>query len=271
MAFATYDAIIAAIAAGQFNDFNPSKIGPAMQGAGVWHSLWTASGTPGVGAAPATTPGTQYSNAAGSINFPAVSTLTRHGLTLGAVASQNCTLMLYDRLVAVSGISIATTGNKTISSAALLRYAATLAVDVQCWLEITTATTTTAAVVSLNSYTNEAGTAARAGATITFPAAATVVGSLIGPMPLQVGDLGIRSVEIGLNVATAAATGILNVVLLKPLAYLPLIANQWNERDLVQQLNALPRIYDTASLALAVLPGAVTALNLWGQLRAAHG
>jgi hypothetical protein len=192
-------------------------------------------------------------------------------LTLGGVATQNCTLMLYDRLCSVSGISVASTGNKTINSGALPRYSAADAVNVQCWLEVTTATTTTAPVVSLNQYTNEGGTTGRAGATITFPAAATVVGSIIGPLPLQAGDLGIRSVEVGLNVATAASAGVVSVTLLRPLALLPLIANVWNEVDLVLQLNQMMRVYDGHNLALAALHTVTTATNYWFRIVVGHG
>lgn len=268
--FASYDELIQKVAAGQFSDFNPYKIGGAMQGAGTWYSLWRLSGTPGAGADPATTPGTQHTKTAGSINFPDVSPAYRHGLSLGAVSNQNCTLMIYDRLCSVSGISLSATGNKTINSSALPRYSGAAAVDVQAWLEITTATTVTAPVVSLNSYTNESGVAARAGATLTFPSAATVLNAFIGPLPLQSGDLGIRSVEAGLNVATAGSAGVCNLVLLKPLAYLPLIANQWNERDLVMQLAALPRIYDGATLAFAILASGSTSAQVWGNLRTGY-
>lgn len=268
--FASYDELISKIAAGQFNDYNPYKVGGAMQAAGVWYSLWRLAGAPGAGADPATTPGTQHTKTAGSVNFPDVSPAYRHAVSMGAVANQNATLMIYDRLCSVSGITLNATGNKTINSSALPRYSGAAAVDVQAWLEVTTATTTTAPIVSLNSYTNQDGTAARAGATLTFPSAATVLNAFVGPLPLQSGDLGIRSVEVGLNVATAAAAGVCNLVLLKPIAYLPLIANQWNERDLVMQLAAMPRIYDGATLAYAVLASSSTSLQMWGNLRTAY-
>jgi hypothetical protein len=85
-----------------------------------------------------------------------------------------------------------------------------------------------------------------------------------------VGDKGVRSVET-LNVGTAGTAGVVTVLLMQPLAFLPIIANQWNERDLVLQLSALPQIYDGASLGLAVLASGTTALNIWGNIRIAYG
>lgn len=271
MPFSSYDDMVSEITSGKFQDFNFQKVTGTMHGAGIWHSLWRVNNTPSAGADPATTPGTAYSNTAGSINFAAQATDTKHIITLGAVATTNCTLMLYDRLVGVSGISVASTGNKTINSTALGRYTGASALDVQCWLEVTTATTTTAAVVNLNSYTNDAGTSGRSGANFTFPAAATVLNSFLGPLPLASGDLGVRSVEVGLNVATAASAGVVNVVLIKPLLYLPLIANQWNERDAVLQITAMPRLFDGASLAMAVLASGTATTTVWGNLRVAWG
>lgn len=270
MGFSSYNDLISEITSGKISDFSFYKSSTAPEAAGVWHSLWTATGTPGIGATPATTPGTQYSSTAGGIVYSDQSPDTKHILTLGAAANQNCTLMLYDRLVAVSGISVASTGNKTVNSSALLRYTGTSARGVQAWLEVTTATTTTAPVVNLASYTDQDGNTAQAGGNITFPAAATNLDALVGPLPIAVGDLGIRSVET-LNVGTAANAGVVNVVLLRPLAFLPLIANQWNERDLVMQLTALPQVFDGATLAMAYLASGTTATQIWGNLRLGWG
>lgn len=267
MGFATYDAIIAAITAGQQIRWDPAKVGGAMQGAGIWHSLARASGTPGAVADPATTPGNAYTNLAGSMNWADQSPDTKHGLTLGGVATGNCTLMVYDRLVGVSQ-SLVSTGDKTINSAALPRY--TDGIGVEVWAEVTTQTATSAAVARLKSYTDDSNNAAQdAVATLTFPAAATLINTLVGPFPILAGDKGVRSVET-MNVATAPTAGVINLLLIKPLFFLPLIANQWNEKDLVLQLAGLDRIYDGASLCFAVLATSGTAVTFWGTLRGAY-
>ena len=345
--FSSYDDIINEMTTnGKKLEWNFNKIGVAMKGAGFWHSMWTDAGTPGAGSNPAASPGAVGNNLTGSMNWAAQTPDLKSIVTLGAVSTQNCTLMLYDRLWGVGGLSSATTGAKTVNSGNLSRYGGPVASaiisgastappivittssahglftgdvvtiasvggntaangtwvvtyltsttfslndstgngaytsggtitrianDVQAWAEVTTASTTTVGVMNLSSYTNQSGTAARAGGNISWPAAATVVGTMIGPFPLQAGDTGVRSIETGITIGTANTAGVFNALLIKPLAYLPLLANQWNERDLVLQMTSLPQVFDAASLAIAVLATSATALNLWGNLKLAYG
>jgi hypothetical protein len=266
--FTSYDDIINELTVNDKGlDWSFMKAGPAAQAAGEWVSLFAATGNPGAGANPAATPGTAWTDVDGSIKFPDTTPDTKHILTFGAASSVSCSLMLVDRLCGVGSIVLTPTGNKTINSLTLPRYAS--GQNVEAWLEVTTATTTTPAVLSINSYTNEAGVAARVGTTVTMPAAATVLRHM-ERFPLQAGDKGVRAVST-VNVATAAAAGQIAVILLRPLVTIPIIANTWNERDLVLQLAALPRVYDGASLALMQLATATTATNHWGQVRLAYG
>ncbi len=267
--FASYDDMISEMTTnGKSLDWSFMKVGSAMQGAGNWHRLWIASGSPGVGTEPATTPGAALTNDAASMNWANQSPDLKSLVTFGAVATQNCTLMLYDRLSAVGGLSSASTGAKTVNSAAIGRY--TSGVGTQAWVEVTTASTTTQAVMAMNQYTSDV-TTGRAGGNINWPAAATVKDCMIGPLPLQAGDKGVKSVEVGVNIVTANTAGVFNLVILKPLAYLPLIANQWNERDLVLQLASMPNIADGASLGLAILASSATAATVWGRVGVAYG
>lgn len=253
-----------------------TKIAPAAaEAAGVWQSLWKGVGNPGAGADPAATPGTVYvtdagSATAGAIWFPDRSTDLRFLTAFGAVASQNCTLMLYDRLAGVSGISLASTGNKTVNSGALDRYSGTAADDNEVWLEVTTATTTTAPVVSLNSYTSADGTTAQSGGTVTFPAAATDLHTMI-KMPMSATKKGVRSVEAGLNVGTAAAAGAVNVLIIKPIAFLALAANVYNETSFLDDVLMLPQIFDNATLGLAILATTTTAVTVTGKVSCVYG
>jgi hypothetical protein len=252
------------------------KIAPQnAEAAGVWATLWKGVGNPGAGADPATTPGTVHitdaGNAtAGAIWFPDRSTDLRYLLSLGAVATQNCTLMLYDRLAGVSGISCASTGSKTINSGALDRYSGTAAAGNEAWLEVTTASTTTAAIVNLNSYTSADGTTGQVGGSVTWPAVATDVGTLI-QLPLAASKQGIRSIEAGLNVGTANTASVVNVIIIKPLAKIPLLANVWNEISFLDDTMGLPRIFDNATLGLAILATATTAVSVWGTVNCAYG
>lgn len=261
---------------GKADLWNFYKIAPAAStAAGVWQSLWKGVGNPGAGADPAVSTGTAYDTdattaVAGSMWFPDRSTDQKFLMSFGAVANATCTLMLYDRLVGVSGISTATTGNKTISSLALTRYTGTDAILNEVWLEVTTATTVTAPVVSLNSYTTADGTAAASGGTVTFPAAATTISSMI-QVPLSATKQGVRSIEIGLNVGTASTAGIVNVCIIRPIARIPLLLNVWNEISLLDDVMGLPRIYDNATLGLALMGSAAQTTTVWGKISCAYG
>jgi hypothetical protein len=265
MGFTSYNDIINAISvSGKIFDYFFWKSAPVVQAAGQWGSMWYANGEPGAGADPAATPGTQYDNVIASIYAPDCDPETRHGLTFGAVSSQNLSLMLYDRLIGVSGLALGSTGDKNISSSALPRY--TDGIGVMAALEITTGSTA-AGTMSLSSYTDEHD-AGSAGPSFSLPAAATAIRTWV-PIPLQAGDHGIKSATT-LNVSVAATGGVANFILYKPLVTIPLLANLWNEKDLVLQLSGLPRLYDGHCLALAYLATGTTAPNIYGQLRAAY-
>lgn len=249
--------------------------------AGSWQSVFRLAGVPGAGAdgaAGSGTPGAGGSTlTALGLNFHNCTPDFRVLLNIMATATQNATLMVYDRLTHTSGISTASTGSKNVGSPNPPRYNSTTSTDPdyiagnECWLEVTTVTNTTAPVMHLLTYTNQAGTTGRVGGNITFPAAATVVGTFIGPMPLQVGDSGVRSVET-VNVDTASAsTGAVQVVVLRPLAYIPIIQNIANVMNFVTQLPSLPRLFDGHSLSFAILMPATTATTIYGEIVAGFG
>ena len=270
MGFNSQDDLINEITSnGKFIEWNFRKYHPAaLEGAGVWHSIWKAPGSPGAGVDPAGTPGTAYDDAAGSMNWTDVDPDTKHSLVLEAVSDVDCVLMVVDRLVSVGGISMVGTGPKTIDSTALPRYSGTDATNVEAWLEVTTAGTGGPPLITMNSYTNEAGATGHAGAQIALPSTPAV--HSMYNFGLQAGDKGIRSVET-VNVDTAGTAGVFNVTLLRPIGWINLYSNQLNNKDFVNQFASMRRIFDSASLALMVLASSTTAPNIWGCLSGAYG
>ena len=280
--FTSYDDLInQSTVNGQQLTWDFFKIGPTLQGAGSWGSLWTAAGSPGAGADPALDGSSAvWDSVAGSMNWADDGAHNKVMVSFGAVGTQNCTLQLVDRLVGVLGATSAltSTGNKQMRTAALDRYTTTAAAVVEAWLEITAATTTgsTCAVQLANSgggtnpgYTNEGGTSGRQGTVLTFPAAVTVL-RYMAKLPLAAGDKGVRSAEnLWVSVA-ATTTGTAAIILQRPICTIPIVANLWNERDTVLQYAALPRIYDKASLAIQQLGTAATATTFWGTVRLAY-
>lgn len=231
---------------------------------GTTFSLNTSVGN-GAYTSGGTVNGTKYVSGAGTINFTDQASYNKHGLTFGGSATQDCVLVIWDRLVGVGGISIASTGNKTTNTPALPRY--TDGIGVEAWLEISTAVSANTPVLTLNSYTNTAGTAAQTGAAVTL--SATPTASAMYQFTVATGDVGIKSVET-INVGTAGTNGVANLVLMKRLVEIPISANSFSERDLVLQLTSLPRIYDGASLCLGFMASTTTAPNVFGTIRLAY-
>jgi hypothetical protein len=256
--------------------WNFAKTGATAPVVGIWHSLWKGTGNPPAGADPATTPGTAYVSdtttpVAGSIYQPDVSPDQRYLMSLGAVSQVAGTLVLYDRLAGVSAVSMVGTGNKTVNSGALDHFSGTGAVSNEVWLEWTTACTTTPPVFTLNSYTTADGSTAQTGAAISpaLPLASSAINCMT-PVPLLGTKQGVRSVET-ISVGTAAAAGACNLLIIRRLAALPLVANQWNEISFLDDVLSLPRIYDNATLGFMWLGTTTTAPVITGSLACAYG
>lgn len=263
MAFASRDQIRQAITAGRVQRWHFMKVGGATSeipdAEGSWVSYYLAVGTPGAAVAPTT-----YANLtdfSGSMNNTNVSPGNRYLSDVVVCANVTGTLMVYDRLGHIGAIDITTVASDTISSSALPRSMGTNDLNnVEAWLEVTTATNG-AVTMSMNSYTNQAGTAARAGGSITIPTGANI--GYMAKFPLQAGDKAVQSIQTTSVSVEAATTGIINVVLLRPLAHIPIAnANVATTMEIMQ----LPRVYDGSSLFFAWLATATNGVNLWGEL-----
>lgn len=265
--FASRDAIAQARSAGQFQDWQIYKAAVTAQAAGAWVSYFAAAGTPGAG----TDPGAAWATCtdlAGTMTFTAPGGTYRRYLTgFQQVGSLAGTLMLYDRIghYNIPAAALTVAGAKTITATLPARYSSGYdtgdLAQIQAWIEVTTATATTAATLNLSSYTNESGTAGRAGATIVLPAAATPV-RYMAPLPLQAGDKGVTAINT-VTVATPPTAGAVNIVLLRPIAFIPLaLANVGTIAD--RPVN-LKRVYDGSSLCLAMQCDSTTGRTIQGS------
>jgi len=239
--------------------------GPGSSATPVWQTSWytqtttttqpnvvgpdpaAASGTPGAG-------GEAYTNNTAGMILPDGGSYTKRlfDFTVRDYSGSVGAIKLIDRLVAVGSIAITSTGNKNVNSVALPRY--TTGEGVEVYFEIQTAGTTTAPVVSLASYTNQDGTGGRVGATaITFNSVTATKGCLQGPIALQAGDTGVRSVET-INVATAAGGSCaINVVLVRTICWNGNASTNARGMPASTRKSPLPfidfpRIYDGATL-----------------------
>jgi len=243
-----------------------------------WVSGWPAAGMPAAGSNPATTPGTAYTSTPASPvtgSFPLGDRAgeTKHILRMSCApvtTAQAGTLMLYDRLYGVSSVAITSTGNRALNNGtvSLARYAS--GEGVIPVLEVTTAGTTTIPVVTLESYVDQAGNTEVGAPSLTFPTATAGIATMFF-LPLAAGDNGCRSITT-LNVVTADAAMVCNALLIKPLAFLPVVAG-WAATELtyVVQSLSLPRVYDGACLALAYASATSTTFNFCGHIEIGFG
>jgi hypothetical protein len=246
MAFASLDSIIASLGAGKGENsiFSKASITTTL---GRWYSHWKSAGVPAAGATPATGAGAAPTAATtGAIKFTNPSgSDKKHLLRLLAGGPTSGILMLVDRLVHTSGLSGTNVGAQTINSTALTRR--TDAVGVMLALEVYTQIGATPQTATI-SYTNQNGTAGRSG-TVAIPANA-LAGEFIGPMTLQAGDTGVKSVQTLTLGGSTGTAGDFGITLYYILASIPYSANTIEERDQVLQLQNLPELKTDGCLAL---------------------
>ena len=202
----------------------------------------------------------------------------------GAATSAPAVLMLVDQVAMFTVSSVTTTGAQSMTGTQTLpRY--TTGAGLQAFIVPSVVMGLGTPTIQLG-YTNAAGTSGRlTPASPSLPIATTTsaVGQIIysgtgagkyGPfMPLQAGDTGIQSIQ-SINLSATMTSGSLVVILCKPLFTLPLTTvGVASERDLVNQLPSMPRIFDGANLQWLMYAGAATPTNTayYGSLDVAWG
>jgi len=287
MAFTSVDDLVSEIGAGKYNRADWNKItGASAYTAGRWYDLSGLNGTPIANAWAGTSLAwTTCTESAGNgtqiFGIPHggnVTSDTKHLLNMAAVTSVATgvpgVLMLVDMQGYWPGISNNTTSAQTLTGTPTLRY--TKGAGCRLYAVQTSAAGATAQNIAC-SYTDTAGNTGNTLPVTVACTASAIVGHIThsgtaannyGPfLPLASGDTGVQ------NVATvtmsAANTGTFALCLVKPLAQIPIVtASVLAERDLLNQLPSLPRIYDGACLTWLYFAGAATAAstNFYGSL-----
>lgn len=176
--------------------------------------------------------------------------------------------MLTDVLVAAGNISTTTTASQTVNSTALTRYFTGEAVYMT--FEVTAALGGTGANITVT-YTNQGGTGSRSSGAIAVPSNAIVYrlvpvtgGTMV---PLQSGDWGVKSVESVQMSASMTGSGVLALLLHKPLVVVPSFSTlTWSEMSAPEILSAPTELVkgksgDYACLGMFVNPSS-TAVGL---------
>lgn len=162
------------------------------------------------------------------------------------------------------------TGTHTLT-VRLPRYSGGAGVHAFFWNSNATALGAATPNLSLG-YTNSAGTASRATPTVLPIGKTAAANGLVlysgtgsgkyGPfMPLQGSDAGVQSIQTIQN-STSYISGEYSVGYCKPLLTLPMTTiGVASERDLMNQVPSLPRVYDGAALYWMIYHGANTPTN----------
>jgi hypothetical protein len=270
-AVTTYDGIINARGGGKYGDVTGLK-NSFTTVATSWSSIYQATGLPAAGAYSAT-PGTAKDRSdAGALSLGLTSPTNpdkMYLLTFGLGSSSQINMMiLVDLLVAVASLLATSATAQTVNSTALTRY--TTGAGVLATLDITTQLSATAHNITLNKYTNQAGTTLR-----TTGAQTGLSGGIVqrldpsgGPwFALQSGDYGVKSVE-EFTCSAALAAGVYALNLFYPLAFCPgVAANGYVERDSTVQIDGAVELVQTSGNVIGCLTGYIlTNTTTSGQL-----
>jgi len=272
-------------------DWNKNHFATTAQVAGMWYCMAMGAGNP---------PANSIFGTGTNLAFQALTDTTsgaagiQHGGNAGrkddfrrilrasaftaASTTAPCSLMLVDMLGFYNITSVTVdTAQALDNTVTLPRY--TSGKGVQAFITPSTVMGAATPNISLNKYTNSAGTANKA-TPATLPAGLTAapVTSIVysgtgagkyGPfMPLAAGDQGIRSVQ-EITLSATYVSGVLNLVLAKPLFNINISATGVEGRlDFVDELASMPKVYDGACLAWLMYAGANTPVNsaLFGSL-----
>jgi hypothetical protein len=201
-----------------------------------------------------------------------VSSETKHLLTVGARANAATaalsTLYIVDLLGCYPKIATNSASSQSLNNTASIpRY--TDGKGVRAFYTLNTANGANAQNFSMN-YTAPGSVSGRSLGAVVANTASAITGHMSHTgvaagnfqpfLPLAGGDAGIMSVQSAQFSAASASAGFVDLVLCVPLAAIPTTtAFVMAERDLMTQLQSLPRIYDGAVLGMFLVTGGVVA------------
>lgn len=269
-------------------DWNKNALPTTVQTAGSWYDLACGAGNPGSDTAYGSGTNLAFqalddtsTTSPGIPHGGDVSTETKHivnasAFTAAATAAPGV-LVLVDRLGFYRVSTVTTTGNQALDNTVVFPTGRhTNGAGLRAYVVCSSGAATTAMGAGTPNiqitYTNQAGTAGKTTPTV-LPAGTTAApkGNIVysgtgagkyGPfLPLAAGDSGIQSVQ-QFNLSATYTSGILNLVICRPLLTLPLTTvGVASERDLLNQVPSLPRVYDGANLSWLYYAGSATPVN----------
>lgn len=224
-------------------------------------SLWTYDGHPSGGVAPGAV-AVPTNATAGALPFTSAGggrqSWLVQGWATGLVAG---TLVLYDRLLHISGLSGTTTTAQTVGGT-LTRN--TGGVGNFIMAEVYTLVGTTATTITC-SYTNTVPTSGRTTTAVVFGGTGFREVTRAVLMPLASGDDGVTAVASTTVAASTGTAGNFGITVGRPRAYIGIgAAGAPGWRDFITGLPGIPEIEAGACLSLLWFPSTVTAPEIFG-------
>lgn len=181
-------------------------------------SLWMFEGSPGAGAKPGSSPTNPDNTTDGGLKQASPGGGRQKWITSFGNAWSACQgyLVLYDRLLHVSGLSGTVTTAQTVGGT-LSRYATTDSWANQVFVEIYTAIGSTSRTISMT-YTDQDGNAGITSGTALIGATGFSEQGRMIQIPLAAGDTGVRAVADVTLSGTTGTAGEFGIVIARPLA-----------------------------------------------------
>ena len=291
MGFSSFDdAINETSNNGKINRTDFTKTSAVTAGIGRWYDMSLQNGFPIAN---------PYTGEATNLKFKALSDLdgmgiwhggnvspdTKHLLNIGAFGSTATSAPSVLQLVDVLGYypitTVTTTTAQTLNNTVTLpRYAD--GAGVRAYLVARGTMGAGTPNITIN-YTNQAGVSGKVNPVTVTAVTAAAAGHIVHSdptanhygcfLPLAAGDNGIRSIQT-VTLSATMTSGSLALVLCRPITALPIVSlGVASERNLLNQLPSLPRIYDGANLNFLMFTGAAYAAggNIQGYLEAIWG
>lgn len=241
-----------------------SGVAPATPSAGRAFSYWTYDGMPAAGAAP-TAGAIPTRTTDGALPFTAPGGSRQKWLVnVAAVPVIPGTLVLYDRLYHIGGLSGTLTTDQTVQgstpSPALTRN--TGGVGNHVFYEIYSQIGSTSRTLTVT-YTDQDGNTGQT-TTINIGGTDFAAATRIQRIPLAAGDTGVRAVEkVAINASTGTA-GNFGITIARPIAQISIgTVSSGNWRDFTTGLPGLPEIDSNACLAMYYTPATASLSEMW--------
>lgn len=224
-------------------------------------SLWRYDGSYGPGAVPgAVAAPTNATAGAAPLTSPGGGRQL-HLVQAWATGLVAGTLILYDRLLHIGGLSGTVTTAQTVGGT-LTRN--TDGAGNMIFAEVYTQIGATSTTITA-SYTNQAGTAGRTTTAVAFGNTGFREATRAILLPLQSGDSGVRAVASTTVLATTGTAGAFGITVAQPLAYMGIgVGGGMGWRDFVTGLPGIPSPGDDACLAFLFVPVTTTAPEFFG-------